>query len=101
MSRQERFQTYYDQLKTELTTTYGTHFPPLDHSNPDHRETLKDCASQRITLGQENFLIAWRQVLDKTEVFEPIEHKLYRKCRKQHTQQPGDNINADITQSAL
>ena len=66
MSHQERFQTYYDQLKTELTTTYGTHFPPLDHSNPDHRETLKDCASQRITLGQKNFFIAWRQVLDKT-----------------------------------
>lgn len=66
MSHEERFQAYYDQLKTELTTTYGTHFPPLDHSNPDHRETLKGCASQRITQDQIDFLIAWRQVLDKT-----------------------------------
>ena len=64
--RDHRFMPYYNQLETQLTKTYGTDFPPLDPNNPAHKETLENCAQLSITQEQKNFLIAWRQVVDKT-----------------------------------
>ena len=66
MSNNSRFQPYYSQLEQELMTKYGEDFPPLDPSNPKHRETLENCKQLPIREDQKRFLIAWRQVVDKT-----------------------------------
>ena len=66
MYHQNRLQPYYCQLEQELMTKYGEDFPPLDPSNPKHRETLEACKQLPIREDQKRFLIAWRQVVDKT-----------------------------------
>lgn len=52
MSRETRYASYYEQLKTELITTYGTDFPALEPSNPNHKRTLEDCT--RLAISQEH-----------------------------------------------